>query len=113
GVTLRGSFNKVLTNIIHDVSYAGTDCAAIHTAGAKGFIDELSSDHEIAYNTLYNSGRGIIVHRNIVRSKIWHNEMFNAGLLTTDMGVTYSYLSNGEDTRIAYNLIHDSFNSGI
>lgn len=98
GVTLLGESNKVVNSLIHDVNYAATDCGAIRAMG---------SNHLISHSTLYNAGRSIIVNRYLKRSRIEYNHMYNAGLLTSDLGATYCYDTDGEGTVIAYNWIHD------
>jgi hypothetical protein len=40
--------------------------------------------------------------------KITHNHMYNASLQTQDSGIYYTHNTDGGDTEIAYNLIHDN-----
>ena len=106
GVTLLGDHHTVTNNLIHDVAYAGVDDAAINT----GFYGTASTNHQITYNTLYNSGRGLLLFRNATGLKITHNDLYNSGLQTTDSGAMYTYNSDGAGTEIAYNLVHDAVN---
>ena len=111
GVTLAGSNHKIKNNIIHDVGYTATDTSAI-TTGLYG--DYGSSGHLIQNNTLYNAGRSIIVHRETQALKILNNHLYNAGLIASDLGMTYTFTadgvqSDGGGTEIAYNLVHDNF----
>ncbi|HLG75196.1 MAG TPA: right-handed parallel beta-helix repeat-containing protein, partial [Ktedonobacteraceae bacterium] len=110
GVTLNGSNHTVSNNFIHDTDYAGTDSATITTGyiGSSG----ASSGHLIQYNTLYNSARSILLHRNSGNLQILHNDMFSAGLQVKDLGITYTYGSDGQGTVIAYNRVHDNYSSG-
>lgn len=115
GVSLLGSYNRVTNNIIHDVDYAGTDNAAISTGyGAQSTTQRVpqSVGQEISYNTLYDAGRSLIVHRNLSAGKIVYNDMYRAGLQMDDLGATYSYYSDGGGTVIAYNYIHDIRGNG-
>jgi hypothetical protein len=105
GVTLAGTIHRVMNNIVHDVNYAVTDTSAINT-GWYGFV---SSGHFIKDNTLYNAGRSIIVHRNTQALKILNNHMYNAGLLSNDLGMTYTFETDGRNSEIAYNIVHDNF----
>jgi hypothetical protein len=105
GVTLAGSNHKVSNTIIHDVAYAVTDSSAIN-AGWYGYS---SKGHTLQYNTLYNTGRSVVVHRNTQALKILNNHLYNAGLLANDLGMTYSFQADGSGTVIAYNLVHDNF----
>jgi autotransporter-associated beta strand protein len=105
GVLLLGARHKVFNNTIHDVNYAATDAAAIHTGNRYG----TSTDHEISYNTLTNAGRSLIVHRSLRRGNIHHNDMSYAGLQVNDLGATYCFGDDGQGTVIAYNRIHDIY----
>jgi PA14 domain/Right handed beta helix region len=105
GVTLAGSNHKVSNNIVHDVNYTVTDTNAVNA----GFYDYTSRGHLIQNNTLYNTGRSSIVHRNTQALKILNNHMYNAGLLGNDLGMTYTFQADGGGTEIAYNIVHDNF----
>ncbi len=108
GVSLAGTKHKIRNNIIHDINYAVTDSSAIVT----GYYGYASRSHLIQNNTLYNTGRSSIVHRNTRALKILNNHLYNSGLLANDLGMTYTYESDGAGTEIAYNLIHDNFAPG-
>ncbi len=105
GVTLNGSGHTLENNIIHDVNYAATDSSAVST----GWYGVNSSDQTIRFNTLYNTGRSVLVHRNAQGLKILNNHLYNGGLLVNDLGLTYTFQSDGGGTEIAYNLVHDNF----
>jgi len=107
GITLQGSHNKVTNCLIHDVVYAGTDAGAVNTAAAP------TSNHEITYNTMYNSGRSLLVHIKGTALKITNNHIYNAGLQLTDLGATYTIASDGAGTEIACNVVHGCPFSGI
>jgi hypothetical protein len=85
-----------------------TDAAAVFT----GLYEGTSSGHRIERNTMFNTGRSVIVHRNTKALKILRNHLYNAGLLTNDLGMTYTFQSDGGGSEIAYNLAHDNFASG-
>ncbi len=105
GVTLGGSGHKILNNIIHDVNYTITDTSAVNA----GWYNHSSRNHLIQNNTLYNTGRSVLVHRNTQALKILNNHMYNAGLLGNDLGMTYTFQADGGGTEIAYNIVHDNF----
>jgi hypothetical protein len=116
GLALQGSNCVAVNNIIHDVNYAGTDCAAVAVASDwKSYGPSVG--HELAYNTCFNGGRSLVLHRRCGRLKIHHNHLFNAGLQTGDGGVTYCFDTDGEGTEIAYNVVHNNYgyyyNAGI
>jgi PA14 domain/Right handed beta helix region len=105
GVTMNGVGHVLENNIIHDVNYAATDSSAVSTDGSGLGL----SNQTIRFNTLYNAGRSVLVHRNAQRLKILNNHLYNAGLLVNDLGMTYTFQSDGGGTEIAYNLVHDNF----
>jgi hypothetical protein len=85
------------------VDYFGLDCGAVNC----GKVTSVSTDHEIRYNTCYNSGRCLFVIRPLVRGYVHHNTLYRAMLRTTDGGAIYSYRHDAQNTEIAYNRIHD------
>ena len=133
GVLLEGnntsfrSGNVVTNNVIHDVDYMCLDEAGINTGNAlylpgngKGpsLYDAASTYNTISHNTIYNSGRGLILIRNFGSGLILHNDLYNAMLQSLDGGAIYTYNQNGKAfnssnpaTRIAYNRIHNMHTS--
>lgn len=99
GVTLVGESNTVTDCVVRNVDYAAVDCGAIWAKG-RGNV--------ISHNTLSDCGRSVIVHRALKAGRIEYNDIANAGRLTTDLGATYCYGTDGEGTVIAYNWVHDN-----
>ena len=83
--------------MVHDCNLSASDCAPLSVTGAG---------HAVTRCTMFNAGRSIIVHRYLTRGRIMHNHLYNAGLLSNDLGMTYTYHTDGDGTRIAYNLVH-------
>ena len=111
GVDLLGTNHKVTNCTIHDVNYLALNGAAIYTNARAdrrlGLVGFPNSGHEISYNTLYNSGRFLLLQAGQAM-KITHNHMYNASLQTQDSGIYYTYSTDGGGTEIAYNLVHDN-----
>jgi hypothetical protein len=105
GLVLRGNDHTVMESVIHDMNYAATDAAAIHTG--MGGVTPLTTGHQILNNSLYDAGRSVIVHRNAQDIKIKYNEVYNAGIQVEDLGMIYTYGTDGGNSEIAYNLVHD------
>lgn len=120
GISIWGKRNRVENCLVHDCNYSGTDCAPVCVTG---------DGHIIKGNTMYNGGRSIIVNRYLVEGKILNNHLYNAGLLTRDLGMVYTFQTdgrrkikgpdgkdmydpNGLGTEIAYNVIHDNYADG-
>ena len=106
GVVLDGESHRLENNVIHDVNYTAVDGAAIRTR--CGCTMEYSYGHVIRRNTLFNAGRSIIVHRVTGGLSIEYNHLYEGGLQTDDNGLTYAYETDGLDSTIAYNVIHDN-----
>ncbi len=98
GVLLNGTGSVVSNCIIHDVNYAANNPGNIY-ANNGNFL--------IARNTLYNSGRSVILAYT-GGSKILYNNAFNAGLQMQDLGCLYTDGHDGAGTEIAYNIFHHS-----
>ncbi|WP_235886391.1 carbohydrate binding domain-containing protein [Paenibacillus cymbidii] len=98
GVNLGGLGKQLVNSIIHDVDYSGTYAAAIQMNGAE---------HLVSHNTAYGSGRSIVngFGRN---SRIQYNDFGHSGYLSADLGLMYTYGSDGEGTEIHHNYIHDN-----
>jgi hypothetical protein len=119
--------NVVTNNVIHDADYMCLDEAGINTGNplyppgnGKGpsLYDATSTYNTISYNTIYNSGRSLILIRNFGSGLIVHNDLYNAMLQSLDGGAIYTYNQNGKafngshpGTRIAYNRIHNTHTS--
>ena len=98
GVFTLGSSNRITRNVIYNTDYSGTYacCLALH-----------GSADIVTFNTAYCSGRDILRPEGI-QSDIRFNDFSHPGLLCKDLGVVYSWGINGQNTRIAYNWIHDN-----
>lgn len=117
GVVVLGNNTRIHNNVIHDVNYMGVDSAAVmvgtNSNSTPGLSTILASNVQVTNNTLYNSGRSLLVHRGAPGIQILYNDIYNAGLQTTDMGATYTYEADGKGAVIAYNTVHGSSFAGI
>lgn len=104
GIMLRGEGNKVENSIIHDVCTFGDYYAAVDAKGSK---------NSICRNDLYNSGRFLIMHYDCGRSRFEYNKLHGSGKLTSDLGATYEWGTDGRGTVIAYNWVYDCSGNGI
>ncbi|HEX8310566.1 MAG TPA: right-handed parallel beta-helix repeat-containing protein, partial [Chthoniobacteraceae bacterium] len=95
GVVVFGDNHLIRNNIIHDVAYSAPLASGIYIAqiadNSKG-TKILPMDFEIANNTLFRSGWGLIDGSNLFSSdkskpsRIHHNFIDGAGLMTRDVG---------------------------
>ena len=99
GLTVWGDNHTIKNNVIYDCDWIANDCAPLSITG-KG--------HLIHNNTMHTAARSILVHRKIENTKIINNHLYNAGLLCEDLGITYCYDTDGKNTEIAYNYMHDN-----
>jgi uncharacterized protein (TIGR03437 family) len=108
GVMINGSGHRFFNNLIHDTGYYALGDSSLAAAGltpADGAV--------IAWNTLHNSGReGLILPNEgdggFTHGRIIHNEIYDYGLQTNDLGCVNSGGINGQGTEIAYNSCHDN-----
>ena len=101
GIALVGSGNIVSNNVIHDVDYCGGVGAGINTGGGcRGAV--------IVRNTIYDVGHRMIDMGHLKGGLIAYNDLSHGGLQVTDFGGVYAASTDGENTRICYNQIHDT-----
>ena len=108
GIALAGSNHLIENNIVHDVDYSVTDGAAL----LAGFYNIHSTGHTVRNNTFYQAARSILTHRDVKNLKILNNELYNAGVVASDLGITYTYKTDGAGTEIAGNRIHGNSREG-
>src|SRR4029450_8656248 len=96
GVAVAGVGHRVFNNVVHDADYVGGYPAPIASAYKP------TSDTIISWNTVYNAGRFGILHSaggdSFTNGRILHNEVYNCGLQSIDMGCTYTFGSDGKGT---------------
>jgi len=104
GVSLEGTGQRVINNVIRDTDYRST-----YSSPVFGGIAQLQqSQHLIAFNTIYNSGRyGVNSASNFRPGRILHNEIYEYGLQSADLGCIAPG-GDGLGTEIAYNVCHDN-----
>ena len=100
GVYMEGDGNEVYNCEIFDCNWMGNGSACIGTVG---------KNHIVMNNTLFNSGKFLIVHCNTHKILIKYNHLYNGGYLANDLGLTYAYTTRGEGSEIAYNWVHDNW----
>lgn len=103
GISVGGSYNNVEDCLVEHCDFSATDCAAISSTGYG---------HNLIGNTLRTSARSILVHRFSDSTNIKYNHLHDCGLMCNDLGLTYSYHTNGGGSEIAYNWVHDNHASG-
>lgn len=103
GISMWGENNRIENCIIEDCNWMAVDCAPVAVTG---------KNHIITNNTLRQAARCGLVHRHLETGKITFNDISLGGILCTDLGLTYTYATNGKNTEIAYNWIHDNWSKG-
>ncbi|MEX1113799.1 MAG: right-handed parallel beta-helix repeat-containing protein [Akkermansiaceae bacterium] len=101
GVSLLGSGNKVVNNVIHDVDYSGGVGAGINTGGGcRGAL--------IERNSIYDVGHRMIDIGKLSAGRVQYNDLWAGGIQVTDFGGIYAASTDGGGTVICYNKIHDT-----
>ncbi len=98
GVFTSGVSNRITRNVIYNTDYSGTYASGIALHGTADIV---------TFNNAYCSGRDILRPEGI-ESDIRFNDLSEPGLLCTDVGVIYSWGIDGQNTRIAFNWVHDN-----
>jgi len=99
GISIGGVGNKVEQCIIENCDWSATDAAPLCVSGKKHLITE---------NTIRNAARSVLVHRICDSTDIVFNDFYNSGFICKDLGLTYSFHTNGGGSEIAYNWVHDN-----
>lgn len=97
GLAVSGLGQRVHDMLIHDVCRDASYASALSVLGRDQRIDD---------NTFYDSGRYLINLGSSQAGLIAHNDLYQAGLLTKDVGAIYSYHADGAGTLIEYNHVH-------
>ncbi|MFI5222058.1 MAG: T9SS type A sorting domain-containing protein [Bacteroidia bacterium] len=103
GVSIGGKNNTVDSCLILDCDWSATDAAPVATIGIG---------HTITHSRIFNSARDVLVIRSTRSATILYNDLHDCGFLNHDLGMIYSFHTNGDGTQIAYNWIHDNNASG-
>ena len=98
GISVYGRDNRVENCVVHDCDFSASDCAPINVTG---------QGHHVSRCTLFNAGRSGLVHRKLKGGRIEYNHIHDVGLMTNDLGGTYTFTTDGKGTVLAYNRVHD------
>lgn len=98
-VRVAGSHNRLVNCFIHDGNYGAKWNGAVALSGRR---------HVISWNTIRDSGRDLLSIHGLMQSLIEHNDLSNAGWLTSDLGLTYGHNTDFQHTIIRYNHAHDN-----
>ena len=120
GITLLGKYHYINNNVISNTSYSGGYPGGIYVAvdSSKGEAIKsiISGGHFITYNTVYNSGRSVLLMGSSYGGKalavspleIAYNRFAFGALTSRDTGITYEYgFTGGNDT--ARTKMHHNF----
>ncbi len=115
-ISVSGKRNKVLNNKIWDVNYMVGECGALNQGGK----DWTTEDHNIGFNTIYNTTHAAISIRNVRNSnentpgvaRVHHNHIYNALARSWDVGCIDEAGEYGNWLRIDHNIIigNDTYN---
>ncbi len=108
-ISVSGQRNKVTNNMIYDVNYMIGECGAVNQ-GAKNWY---TYDHNIGYNTIYNTPHAAISLREVENSdtstpgvaRVHHNYVYNMLTRVWDAGVIDEAGELGNWVRIDHNII--------
>jgi hypothetical protein len=119
GLVVIGKESKALNNIIHDTNYTATDGGAISLGR---YTSTLSQDHEIGYNTIYNTGidgidfsalKNSSGSKSDIKARIHHNIVHDTVLQSADSGAIKATASDGGWVRIDHNIIYNTGGTNV
>ena len=99
GISVGGRNNRTENCLVEECDWSATDAAAISVTG---------HGHTIIRCTLRRTARSILLNRYAGKTDVLYNDLGDAGLMCEDLGITYSYHTNGDGSQIAYNRVHDN-----
>ena len=99
GVFIDGHHNRISNCRVEDCDWMGIDCSPLFIGGKNQLVDHCDFS---------KAGRSVLIHSGIKSSKIIYNKIHNGGILCKDLGLTYCYQSDGENTEIAYNWVYEN-----
>lgn len=97
-LNVEGIGNAVTNNLIESGNYNGTWNAIVNMRGSQNYL---------GYNTIRYAGRGnvgIYGKANLIE----YNDIYYGGMLTNDNGLVYGGYTDGVNTVIRYNWLHDN-----
>jgi len=100
GIYLEGEYHVVNNCVVSNCCWMGNGTANIATNGYG---------HQITFCDVFNSGKFLIVHNNTKHITIKNNHLYNGGYLANDLGLTYAYQTDGDNSEIAYNIVHGNY----
>ena len=108
-ISVSGARNKVLNNLIYDANYMVGECGALNQGGKRW----LTEDHNIGYNTIYNTTHAAISIRNVENSnentpgvaRVHHNYIYDATMRVWDAGYIDEAGEYGNWLRIDHNIL--------
>ena len=103
-INVQGSDNTVYNCYIHDGNYIGSYCGHTKLSGRRQFISN---------NTMTDSGRDTVSFRDLAESVVQYNDISGSARLTKDVGIMYAANTDGQNTLIHHNYIHDSYNPNV
>lgn len=98
-VSMGGEQGKIVNCFIRHGNYAAKWNGTLKLSGRK---------HVMAHNTVRHSGRDLVNIHGLTESVIEHNDLSEAGWLTSDLGMTYGHDTDFGNTEIRYNHVHDN-----
>lgn len=99
-----GFYNRYLNNYIHDVNYNSAFIGSVNLAGSKTLF---------SHNTVRDGGRELLTLHNGKASLIQYNNLYHSSTLTWDTAAVYVNMTDGDNTVIRYNTIHDTISSHL
>jgi hypothetical protein len=106
GVVFHGRNNRVVNTVIRNTGYlGGSDAVTVNN-------NDPGTKHRLAQSTIFNAGRVAVNASRTARGPggaidVLNNDIYRSHLQAVDLGAIYSWTVDGQNSQIAYNLVHD------
>jgi hypothetical protein len=97
GIKLEGENNTIFNCFVHDIDTSGCYEAPISMSGRS---------NRLAYSTIRDTGRDCVQYAGSAHL-IEYNDISRAGRICNDLGAVYQFGTDGANTEIRYNWVHD------
>ncbi len=99
-----GSDNRYINNLFHTMNYNANFIGSVNLAGSRALF---------SHNTVRDGGRELLTLHNGKASLIQYNDLYRSSTITWDTAAVYVNMTDGNNTVIRYNTVHDTVSSHL
>lgn len=99
-----GSDNRYINNLFRDINYNANFIGSVNLAGSRALF---------SHNTVRDGGRELLTLHHGKASLIQYNDLYHSSTVTWDTAAIYVNMTDGNNTVIRYNTVHDTISSSL